>query len=203
MMNALRPSTLALVGALTVACAPMQVSTDYDASVDFASLRSWAWVSGAPTEIADPRVDNSLLQERIRGAVEDALRQRGYEQHLVSAAVSEFDGDPAAAAGAYETAARLADCDRMPLLLAGEMWFAAGELDRSLESYRRASALEPHDLHALQGMIDVYTAQNDHWNVSEIYERAFSVAPDLRNEKKVMKAYKKSCKKANRTAQLA
>ena len=52
-------------------------------------------------------------------------------------------------------------------------------------------------------MIDVYTAQNDHWKVSEIYEQSFSVAPDLRNEKKVMKAYKRSCKKANRTAQLA
>jgi len=130
-------------------------------------------------------------------------KQRGYEQQLVTAAVCEFDGDPRAAAGAYETAARLEDRDRTPLLLAGEMWFAGGELDRALEAYRRASTLDPHDLDALQGMIDVYTAQDDHWQVSEIYERAFSVVPALRNEKKVMKAYKKSCKKARRQAQVA
>ena len=45
-------------------------------------------------------------------------KQRGYEQQLVSAAVFEFDGDPKAAAGAYETASRLDDRDRFPLLLA-------------------------------------------------------------------------------------
>jgi tetratricopeptide (TPR) repeat protein len=130
-------------------------------------------------------------------------RQRGYEQQFVSAAVCEFEGDLKAAAGAYETAARLTDRDRLPLLLAGEMWFAAGELDRALDAYRRASSLDPHDLDALQGMIDVHTAQNDYRQMSEVYERAMSIAPDLRNEKKIMKAYKKACKKANRPAQLA
>jgi len=91
----------------------------------------------------------------------------------------------------------------MAPVLAGEMWFLAGDLDRALEAYRRASAVNPSDLYSVQGLIDVYTAQGDHWNVTEMYERAFTVVPDLRNQKKIMKAYKKSCKNVNRQPKMA
>jgi len=128
--------------------------------------------------------------------------QRGFEQQLVKAAISEFDGDVRGAAGAYETAARLDETNAAPLLLAGDLWFAAGELERALEAFRRASAIVPENLGALLGMIDVYAAQDDDWHVSEIYERVFSIAPELRSEKKAVKAYKKSCKKANRPVQV-
>ena len=83
------------------------------------------------------------------------------------------------------------------------MWFAGGEPDRALEAYRQASMINPNDLDAVQGMIDAYTVKSDHWNVAEMYERAFSIVPDLRLEKKIVKAYKKTCKKANRPPQLA
>lgn len=123
---------------------------------------------------------------------------RGYERQLVIGRIREFKGNPEGAAEAYETAAQLEEDGGLPVALAGEMWFLADNLERALEAYRRASALNPNDLDAMQGLIDVYTAQGDHWNVSEMYERAFSIVPDLRNQKKVMKAYKKSCKNANR-----
>jgi tetratricopeptide (TPR) repeat protein len=127
---------------------------------------------------------------------------RGFEQHLVAAAISEFDGDAASAAGAYETAARLDDTNPAASLLAGDMWLTSGELDKALDAYRRAAALDSSDLSPLLGMIDVYTAQGDHWNASETYERIFSLEPDLRNQKKAVKAYKKCCKKANRPMHL-
>ncbi len=75
---------------------------------------------------------------------------------------------------------------------------ARGDLDSALEAYRRALALDSNDLDAIQGMIDVYTAQGDYWNIAEMYERAFAVVPEIRSQKKIMKIYKKACKKANR-----
>jgi len=129
--------------------------------------------------------------------------KRDYEQHLITGAIQQFNGDPQAAAQSYETAAQHELRDTLPRLLAGEMWFAGGEPDRALEAYRQASMINPNDLDAVQGMIDAYTVKSDHWNVAEMYERAFSIVPDLRLEKKIVKAYKKTCRKANRQPQLA
>jgi tetratricopeptide (TPR) repeat protein len=141
--------------------------------------------------LGEPEVVNNMLTSLKASG-------RDFERNLVVGRVNEFKGQPQDAAAAYEAAAQVDGADGLPHALAGEAWTLAGNLDRALEAYRRALAANSNDLDAIQGLIDVYTAQGDYWNVAEMYERAFDVVPELLQQKKVHKAYKKACKKANR-----
>ncbi len=55
---------------LLAACSSVQVSTDYDPGTDFSVLKSYAWLPRKASTGGDPRLDSTLLNERIRGAVE-------------------------------------------------------------------------------------------------------------------------------------
>ena len=77
---------LALAG-----CASMQIRTDYDRGVDFAHYASFAWLEGplqpvgeTPAEPRPDRVDpfewNSLLDKRVRSAVDQVLLSRGFQR---------------------------------------------------------------------------------------------------------------------------
>lgn len=57
-------------------CVGFAVDTDYDPGTDFSGYRSWYWLPPSPT--GDPRIDNDLVANRIRGAVERSLAARGY-----------------------------------------------------------------------------------------------------------------------------
>jgi hypothetical protein len=65
------------LSALTLACSGIRVDHDYDPSADFASLQTWAWLPHAGRS-GDPRLDNALLDSRIRAAVESELAAKGY-----------------------------------------------------------------------------------------------------------------------------
>jgi hypothetical protein len=67
-----------LAGLLLAACSAVQVSTDYDPETDFSALRSWAWLARRPG--GDPRVDNALVNERFRTAVETQMAERGFQK---------------------------------------------------------------------------------------------------------------------------
>lgn len=82
---ALAAGWLLAVG-LAGGCASMQVTTDYDPEADFADLASYAWKPGPQPETGDPRLDNRLLDERIRRAIEHALKAKGYEKTTVDQA---------------------------------------------------------------------------------------------------------------------
>lgn len=41
---------------------------------------SWAWAPGAQPGSGDPRIDNDIIQNRVKAAVEGALAARGYRQ---------------------------------------------------------------------------------------------------------------------------
>jgi hypothetical protein len=58
-------------------CAPIRVSTDYDPRADLTHLRSYAWHPRPADDSRDPRLDNSLLDARIRSAVDRELAARG------------------------------------------------------------------------------------------------------------------------------
>lgn len=78
----------ALIALPILGCVGVRVYTDHDASVDFASMQSFAWLEpplreaprpdGAPG--ADPFTHNTLLDKRVRDAVEAALVARGYRE---------------------------------------------------------------------------------------------------------------------------
>jgi hypothetical protein len=65
------------LSALTLACSGIRVDHDYDPSANFASLQTWAWLPHAGRS-GDPRLDNALLDSRIRAAVESELAAKGY-----------------------------------------------------------------------------------------------------------------------------
>ena len=63
---------LASVGAVTA-----DTKTDYDHHVNFANYHTYAW-KNLPSE--DPIVNNSLVQSRIRNAVNEKLSIRGFHE---------------------------------------------------------------------------------------------------------------------------
>jgi hypothetical protein len=87
-MPALRPTVALLILAATwLACSGIRVDSDYDPSADFSQLRTWSWLPQT-RESGDPRLDNALLDSRIRNAVEAELRAKGFER--VDSGASNF-----------------------------------------------------------------------------------------------------------------
>lgn len=64
---------VAIVSVLTAACAGLRVEHDYDTSINFQALNAYAW---------QPRkeMDGSLLDSRIRSAVDRELAAKGHRK---------------------------------------------------------------------------------------------------------------------------
>lgn len=60
-------------------CATFRVQTDYDPAVDFTRLRTYSWQPRSERTDADPRINNDLLDARVRNAVDRVLQARGYQ----------------------------------------------------------------------------------------------------------------------------
>ena len=63
---------------ILAACSSHQVGYDYDRGADFSRYRTYAWVSGTQEATGDKRLDTSLVNARIRAAVDAQLRAKGY-----------------------------------------------------------------------------------------------------------------------------
>jgi len=59
-------------------CSGITVSQDYDLHRDFSGLETWAWRYDAQPKTGNPRIDNPLLDQRIRRAVAYHMNQKGY-----------------------------------------------------------------------------------------------------------------------------
>jgi hypothetical protein len=83
-MPPLRLAVPAALVVLLLAGCRVPVKTDYDPSVDLGGLASFAWLDPplrekpGEGEPADPFVHNTLLDKRVRDAVERELVARGY-----------------------------------------------------------------------------------------------------------------------------
>jgi len=71
----------ALLLVLGVACQNLKVETEYDRASDMSGYRTWAWY-GQPAPTGDERLDDPVVQNRVRMAVERELAERGYQQRL-------------------------------------------------------------------------------------------------------------------------
>jgi hypothetical protein len=65
----------------------------------------------------------------------------------------------------------------------------------------RVETMLPADLDVKQLLIDGYTSQKEWTKLALTYENCFLLAPDLKQQKPLMKAYQKACKKAGREPQ--
>ena len=66
--------------ALLSGCATVSVNRDYDDSVDFSRLHTYAWRHDTQPGTGQVRIDNDLLDRRIREAVERELAARRFER---------------------------------------------------------------------------------------------------------------------------
>ncbi len=76
MMRALRSSILFFAVLAFTGCAAVQVSQDYDPHADMSRYGTWQWRDPVQRPTGDIRIDNPLLDKRIRQAVEAHLRSR-------------------------------------------------------------------------------------------------------------------------------
>jgi hypothetical protein len=72
------PAYVILMAALAAACTSPKTGYDYDRSANFSRYHTYAWVSGAQEATGDRRLDSSLLDARMRTAIEKELRAKGY-----------------------------------------------------------------------------------------------------------------------------
>jgi hypothetical protein len=79
--------SLLLAAALLASCSTVQVETNYDKEENFARFKTFRWVSAPPVNVGDPRVDDSVLQARVRMAVNRELEAKGLRR------VDEGDAD--------------------------------------------------------------------------------------------------------------
>ncbi len=78
----LRPALLFALLGLASACSTIEVSYDFDPATDFQRLRTYAWLPGPQPETGNPRLDNTIIDSRIRGSVDTLLAGRGYQKAL-------------------------------------------------------------------------------------------------------------------------
>ncbi|MDR9435343.1 MAG: DUF4136 domain-containing protein [Thiohalophilus sp.] len=77
-MSALRGFILLLVSLQLVACSTT-VNVDYDQSIDFATIRNFK-LETKPIKISDdPRIDSSLMQQRVVTAIREVLTRKGLQ----------------------------------------------------------------------------------------------------------------------------
>jgi hypothetical protein len=70
----------AVLVAVSVGCATLEIQTEYDPRADFSGFETWVWMPREPAATGDPRLDNAILHSRIRVAVEEQLALQGYRK---------------------------------------------------------------------------------------------------------------------------
>jgi len=71
---------LILTSLLLAGCSGLRVSQDYAAGSDFRSLKNYAWHYDTQEKTGDIRIDTPLIDNRIRAAIDDTLKARGYRK---------------------------------------------------------------------------------------------------------------------------
>ena len=76
---------------LLAGCSQVQVSQDYRPGLDFSRFRSYSWQSTPSPASSDIRINNPLLQERFRQAIDGTLTRRGYLQAAAADFLVSYD----------------------------------------------------------------------------------------------------------------
>jgi hypothetical protein len=79
-MRIAKPALYLLIIMVLGGCAGLRVNQDYEPGTDFSAYRTFAWNSAAQPPTGDIRIDNPLLDGRIREAVEQALTRNGFHE---------------------------------------------------------------------------------------------------------------------------
>jgi hypothetical protein len=77
------PFIVVVVAGALSACTSYQVEHDWDVEAPFGDYHTYAWMERAPTpdrasqDATDARLHSDLLDRRIRGAVDESMKQKG------------------------------------------------------------------------------------------------------------------------------
>jgi hypothetical protein len=69
-----------VAASIAVGCRTVSVSADWDQNHDFSGYRTFGWLHAQQPETGDFRIDNPLVDKRIREAIDKTLQARGYEK---------------------------------------------------------------------------------------------------------------------------
>jgi hypothetical protein len=69
---------LAVALALITGCSSVSVTRDFDSDTDFTGLKTFAWQHETQPKTGNPRIDNDLIDERVRKAVDTLLAEKGF-----------------------------------------------------------------------------------------------------------------------------
>jgi hypothetical protein len=72
------PVWLCLTAAATAACTSPTIGYDFDSRANFHAYHTYEWLADKQEETGDKRLDNSLVDTRIRSAIGTELRSKGY-----------------------------------------------------------------------------------------------------------------------------
>ncbi len=68
-----------ILASLTIsACSDLIIRTDYQPGTDFSALKTYAWLPDMQQKTGNPALDSSLLNNRIRNALEYNMRAIGF-----------------------------------------------------------------------------------------------------------------------------
>ena len=77
-MRCMRATVVLLVALALAGCARVTVTTDHDPSANFGALHTYAWRPGPQQGVGDPRFDSTLIDKRVRAAVDRVLASKGF-----------------------------------------------------------------------------------------------------------------------------
>jgi hypothetical protein len=77
-MTWIRSVSLFLLMASAVGCSSVKIGYDHDPSANFSAYHTYDWVPGPQDTTGDRRVDNSLVDIRMRTAIAAQLSVKGY-----------------------------------------------------------------------------------------------------------------------------
>jgi hypothetical protein len=77
-MKFMRAMGVLLIAPALAGCSQVTVTTDHDPSANFGALHTYAWRPGPQQGVDDPRFDSTLLDKRVRAAVDRVLASKGY-----------------------------------------------------------------------------------------------------------------------------
>ncbi len=73
---------------MCTACSTVSVDTDFNPGYDFTQLKTYSWVTNGTAPSSDTRINNDLIIDRVRSAVESNLAARGFVK--VSGQATDF-----------------------------------------------------------------------------------------------------------------
>ncbi len=127
-----------------------------------------------------------------------ALRENGlmYQYYLLEGESLEFHGKLDEAMAAYQQAVQSDRSGHHALMSLGSIYLKKKDHQNARDNYERALKLTNDRFPVLQVLLNIYTTLKDHTRLAQTYEECFSIFPELADDKKIFKAYKKACNKA-------